>query len=116
MNDKLIMKDGKPHQIAQDNTITIKHVQDNSESIGKNAIEYCKQYAGTDKHNVALLAIEFGYQLAQKELETESVQKEKTSWSREEVLALLSDWTVMESGLGVNMPMKKFEEFVKQNL
>lgn len=45
-----------------------------------------------------------------------AVEEEKTSWSREEVLALLSDWTVMESGLGINIPIKKFEEFIKQNL
>lgn len=32
-------------------------------------------------------SIEFGYQLAQEELETESIQEEKTSWSREEVIA-----------------------------
>ena len=33
------------------------------EAIGKRAVEYCKQYEGTDKYNVAMLAIEFGYQL-----------------------------------------------------
>jgi hypothetical protein len=33
------------------------------EAIGKKAVDYCKQYEGTDKYNVAMLAIEFGYQL-----------------------------------------------------
>lgn len=33
------------------------------ENVGKKTIEYCKQYEGTDKYNVAMLAIEFGYQL-----------------------------------------------------
>lgn len=34
------------------------------EVIGRKAVEYCKQYEESDKYNVAMLAIEFGYQLA----------------------------------------------------
>jgi hypothetical protein len=37
------------------------------EVIGKKATDYCEQYKGTDKYNVAMLAIEFGYQLAKEE-------------------------------------------------
>jgi hypothetical protein len=33
------------------------------EIIGKKATDYCEKYKGTDKYNVAMLAIEFGYQL-----------------------------------------------------
>jgi hypothetical protein len=33
------------------------------EAIGKKATDYCEQYKGTDKYNVAMLAIEFGYKL-----------------------------------------------------
>jgi hypothetical protein len=31
--------------------------------MGKKVAEYCKQYVGTDKYDVAMLAIEFGYNL-----------------------------------------------------
>lgn len=103
-------------KVAKDNTITIKPVQDNSESIGKNAIEYCKQYAGTDKHNVALLAIEFGYQLAQKELETESIQEEKTSWSREEVEIVLFNMAEHLGTLSSKQDIKTFNSWIKENL
>lgn len=34
------------------------------EVIGRKVVEYCKQYEKSDKYNVAMLAIEFGYQLA----------------------------------------------------
>jgi 23S rRNA A2030 N6-methylase RlmJ len=37
------------------------------EVIGKKVTDYCEKYKGTDKYNVAILAIEFGYQLAKKE-------------------------------------------------
>jgi hypothetical protein len=33
------------------------------EIMGKKVAEYCKQYEGTDKYNVAMLAVEFGYNL-----------------------------------------------------
>jgi hypothetical protein len=33
------------------------------EAVGKKATDYCEKYKGTDKYNVAMLAIEFGYQL-----------------------------------------------------
>jgi hypothetical protein len=33
---------------------------------GEEIIAYCKQFEGTDKYDVAMLAIEFGYQLALK--------------------------------------------------
>ena len=33
------------------------------EEMGKKVAEYCKQYVGTDKYDVAMLAIEFGYNL-----------------------------------------------------
>ena len=34
---------------------------------GNKVLEYCKQFEGTDKYNVAMLAIEFGYNLAKTE-------------------------------------------------
>jgi hypothetical protein len=39
------------------------------EIIGKKVTDYCEQYKGTDKYNVAMLAIEFGYQLAKEKQE-----------------------------------------------
>lgn len=36
------------------------------EEIGKQIIEYCKHYEGTDIYNAVILAIEYGYQLALK--------------------------------------------------
>lgn len=39
-------------------------IQETQEEImGKKVVEYCKQYEGTDKYDVAMLAIEFGYNL-----------------------------------------------------
>lgn len=36
---------------------------------GKEVVEYCKQYEGTDKYDVVMLAIAKGYELSEKELE-----------------------------------------------
>ena len=36
------------------------------EGIGKQIVEYCKHYEGTDIYNAVILAIEYGYQLALK--------------------------------------------------
>ena len=58
---------------------------------GKKIVEYCNQFKG-DKYIIAMKAIEFGYQLAQEELETESIQEEKTSWSKNEVIELFEKY------------------------
>lgn len=34
------------------------------ETVGKKVVEYCKKYEKSDKYNIVMLAIEFGYQLA----------------------------------------------------
>jgi hypothetical protein len=40
---------------------------EDEEDRGLEILNYCKQYEGTDKYNVAMLAIEFGYALAIKD-------------------------------------------------
>jgi hypothetical protein len=57
------------------------------EIIGKKATDYCEQYKGTDKYNVAMLAIEFGYQL----FETRHNYIKKHTYSKNEVIDFL-DW------------------------
>jgi hypothetical protein len=42
--------------------------------LGKEVVEYCKQYEGTDKYDVAMLAIAKGYELGEEDLEA-SVKK-----------------------------------------
>lgn len=91
---------------SPDNTITIKPVQEvyvsekalpfviealgfnplEEDFLGKEAIRYCKEkdYEGSAFYNVAMKAIEFGYQLAQKE-DTIKPFEEKTSWNREKL-------------------------------
>lgn len=39
------------------------------DKLGKEVVEYCKQYEGTDKYDVAMLAIAKGYELGEKDLE-----------------------------------------------
>lgn len=56
-------------KINPDNTINCSFIKDDLELTGKEIVDYCKQYEGTDKYNVAMLAIEFGYQLALKNKE-----------------------------------------------
>ena len=46
---------------------TINEVEQETLKRGEEIIAYCKQFEGTDKYNVAMLAIEFGYQLALKQ-------------------------------------------------
>ena len=55
------------------------------EIIGKKATDYCEKYKGTDKYNVAMLAIEFGYQL----FETRHNLEKKHTYSKNEVEYLL---------------------------
>jgi hypothetical protein len=50
--------------------------------IGKKATDYCEKYKGTDKYNVAMLAIEFGYQL----FETRHNYEKKHTYSKIEKL------------------------------
>ena len=39
------------------------------DKLGKEVVEYCKQYEGTDKYDVAMLAIAKGYALGEEDLE-----------------------------------------------
>ena len=39
------------------------------DKLGKEVVEYCKQYEGTDKYDVAMLAIAKGYKLGEEDLE-----------------------------------------------
>ena len=41
----------------------------NNKELGEKIVEYCKQYEGTDKYDVAMLAIAKGYQLGKENLE-----------------------------------------------
>jgi hypothetical protein len=45
----------------------VNDVEQETLKMGEEVVTYCKQYEGTDKYNVAMLAIEFGYQLALKQ-------------------------------------------------
>lgn len=47
------------------------------EAIGIKAHEYSMQYIGTDKYTVSMLAIEFGYQLAQQQNKNLSIEKQQ---------------------------------------
>ena len=44
------------------------------DKLGKEVVEYCKQYEGTDKYDVAMSAISKGYELGEEDLEA-SVKK-----------------------------------------
>ena len=44
------------------------------DKLEKEVVEYCKQYEGTDKYDVAMLAIAKGYELGEEDLEA-SVKK-----------------------------------------
>lgn len=46
----------------------------NNKELGEKIVEYCKQYEGTDKYDVAMLAIAKGYELGEEDLEA-SVKK-----------------------------------------
>jgi hypothetical protein len=46
----------------------VNNVEQETLKMGEEIVTYCKQYEGTDKYNVAMLAIQFGYQLAFNEL------------------------------------------------
>lgn len=59
---KSILKNKKLNMAQQ----TINDVEQETLKRGEEISAYCKQYEGTDKYNVAMLAIEFGYQLALK--------------------------------------------------
>ena len=40
-----------------------------NDKLGKEVVEYCKKYEGTDKYDVAMLAIAKGYELGEEDLE-----------------------------------------------
>lgn len=44
-----------------------------------------------------------------------TIRKQKDSWSREEVIDLISDWTKMKSGLNMNLP-NNFNQWIAENL
>ena len=44
-----------------------------------------------------------------------NICKQKDSWSREEVIDLISDWTKMKSGLNMNLP-NNFNQWIEENL
>ena len=44
-----------------------------------------------------------------------TIRKHKDSWSREEVIDLISDWTKMKSGLNMNLP-NNFNQWIEENL
>ena len=44
-----------------------------------------------------------------------TIRKQKDSWSREEVIDLISDWTKMKSGLNMNLP-NNFNQWIEENL
>mgnify|MGYP001248368561 CR=1 FL=1 len=125
---------GEKIKVASDNTITIKPFQEvyvskkalpfviealgfnplEEDFLGKEAIRYCKEkdYEGSAFYNVAMKAIEFGYQLAQKEIESE----EKTSWSREEIIQLLTKFSKNYLGKIPNWLQKQIDEWIEENL
>jgi hypothetical protein len=125
---------GEKIKVASDNTITIKPFQEvyvskkalpfvvealgfnplEEDFLGKEAIRYCKEkdYEGSAFYNVAMKAIEFGYQLAQKEIESE----EKTSWSKEEIIQLLTKFSKNYLGKIPNWLQKQIDEWIEENL
>ena len=44
-----------------------------------------------------------------------NICKQKDSWSRKEVIDLISDWTKMKSGLNMNLP-NNFNQWIEENL
>ena len=63
------MKGGSNAVFSSSTAITFYTKQEITpeEDLGTEILNYCKKYKGTDKYNVAMLAMEFGYQLALKE-------------------------------------------------
>lgn len=57
------------------------------EEIGKQIVEYCKNYEGTDMYNAVILAIEYGYQLA---LKNEGNGKQETL--EDKLKSLVEEW------------------------
>jgi hypothetical protein len=55
----------------------VNDVEQETLKMGEEVVTYCKQYEGTDKYNVAMLAIEFGYQLALKQQQTALTEYQK---------------------------------------
>lgn len=52
------------------------------DKLGKEVVEYCKQYEGTDKYDVAMLAIAKGYALGEEDLEA-SVKEHALGFAKE---------------------------------
>lgn len=52
------------------------------DKLGKEVVEYCKQYEGTDKYDVAMLAIAKGYELGEEDLEA-SVKEHALGFAKE---------------------------------
>lgn len=52
------------------------------DKLGKEVVEYCKQYEGTDKYDVAMSAISKGYELGEEDLEV-SVKKHALGFAKE---------------------------------
>jgi hypothetical protein len=124
---------GEKIKVASDNTITIKPFQEvyvsekalpfviealgfnplEEDFLGKEAIRYCKEkdYEGSAFYNVAMKAIEFGYQLAQKEIESE----EKTSWTRSEVIELCKKAMINDEHYD-GFRTYLFDKWIKENL
>ena len=44
-----------------------------------------------------------------------TIREQKDSWSRKEVIDLISDWTKMKSGLNMNLP-NNFNQWIEENL
>lgn len=82
-----------------------KPKQENTlEDIGRKAVEYCTQYKNSDKFVVAMLAIQFGYQLALQ-------QEDKNSYSEEEVIQTIRDFKYDSIHIGDMNPEKWFKQF-----
>ena len=79
-------------------------------------VEEIKHYSGS----VDSLDVDDDYDYIEYKLKLDSqnqitIRKQKDSWSRKEVIDLISDWTKMKSGLNMNLP-NNFNQWIEENL
>lgn len=80
--------------------------------IEKVLVEYEKYPDGFDLEN----GTQYSYGLRINSHNCITIKPIKNSYTREEVIGLLSDWTRMASGLNLNLPREKFDKWVEKNL
>ena len=113
-----------------DTSLTIKGEQE-GENIWYNPLpqlsqqfieKYIEEYNKGNQINTVLVEItdsylesDYKFKLKLDSQNQITIRKQKDSWSREEVIDLISDWTKMKSGLNMNLP-NNFNQWIEENL